>query len=76
MEWKQGVCRAKLTQMSNGKAKKQTTVQKTSKIMGSTECKVVAKNRKIQTREMSTKKRGMESKNTTKQIVLPKIINI
>ena len=37
---------------------------------------ICKKNRKIQTREMSTKKRGMESKNTTKQIVLPKIINI
>ena len=76
MKWKQGVCRAYLTQMRNGKAKKQTTVKKKIKIMGSTEFKVVEKNHKIQTREMITKKRGMESKNTTKRIVLPKIINI
>ena len=41
---------------ATGRQKNKQRCKKKSKIMGSTECQVVEKNRKIQTREMSTKK--------------------
>ena len=68
IRWKQGVRNTYLTQTSNGKAKKQTMTPKKSKIMGSTECKVIEKTDKMQTREMSTKKGGGKVKTSQNEL--------
>ena len=71
IRWKQGVRNAYLTQTSNGKAKKQTMTSKKSKIMGSTECKVIEKPGKMQTREMSIKKGGGKAKTSQNELFCP-----
>jgi len=40
--------------------------------MGSTECKIIEKNGKIQTHEMSTKKGGGKAKTSQNELLYPK----